>query len=336
MQTGDLFPSEPELCREFGVARMTVNKVVTELVRDGRLIRKQGKGSFVAEVPREHRVVNFLLPCTGYLTEQGAHLLRKIAFGVAEEARRRNLGIELIPVSPDNDPDHIDFAALEHLNSKSLIVIPSPWFYSLYPFLADRKCRTVLIDRQMRSRYPNSESAERFQILDYDMQEGIAGIIRRFYRQGCRRIALRTAFRKDRPVQYVAYSAEIKRLGLPELALFQPVFSLQVSDEERAELQAFGCDALIFDAFECCGLSGPDFASVVGIPAGLSYETIRFLPEDNQLQDNPPTTSIDARLLGIAALRMLLDPESPARRVLKAEYFPAGKKSSCGMVVNFI
>ena len=88
MRPGERFPSEPELCREFGVARMTVNKVVTELVRDGRLVRERGRGSFVAETSREHKVINYLLPCAGYLADPRTPFLRKIAFGIAEEARQ--------------------------------------------------------------------------------------------------------------------------------------------------------------------------------------------------------------------------------------------------------
>jgi len=42
-------PSESELCAEFGISRMTLRSVITELVRDGKLYRIQGKGTFVAE-----------------------------------------------------------------------------------------------------------------------------------------------------------------------------------------------------------------------------------------------------------------------------------------------
>lgn len=42
-------PSENELCEEFKVSRMTIRGVITELVRDDKLYRIQGKGTFVAE-----------------------------------------------------------------------------------------------------------------------------------------------------------------------------------------------------------------------------------------------------------------------------------------------
>ena len=335
MRPGERFPSEPELCREFGVARMTVNRVVTELVRDGRLVRQRGRGSFVAEVPREHRVVNYLLPCAGYLADPRAPFLRKIAFGIAEETRRRNLGMELIPVSPDNNQEHIDFSALEHLKETCLVVIPTGWFYAVFPFLVERKCKTVLIDRKMRSRYPNSKYAEQFKILDYDLGEAVEKAVLRLYRRGCRRIAFRTGYREDRPVQYVAYSEAVQHLGLPDLALFRKGISYKISAEEHVELKQLACDALIFDAFECGGLSGPDFATIFGIPAGLSYEVIRFRPEDNDLAENPPASGIDARQLGIAAVRMLLDPASPSREIMKLDFFPAKANKNRMAVVNF-
>lgn len=46
---GQIIPSELELCREYGISRMTVRAVITQLVNDGLLYRVQGKGTFVAE-----------------------------------------------------------------------------------------------------------------------------------------------------------------------------------------------------------------------------------------------------------------------------------------------
>jgi GntR family histidine utilization transcriptional repressor len=47
---GTRIPSENELVREFGAARMTVNRALRELASDGMLTRSQGRGTFVAEL----------------------------------------------------------------------------------------------------------------------------------------------------------------------------------------------------------------------------------------------------------------------------------------------
>jgi GntR family transcriptional regulator len=45
---GDLVPGEPELCRTFGVSRTTVRQALTELAREGLVVRERGRGTFVA------------------------------------------------------------------------------------------------------------------------------------------------------------------------------------------------------------------------------------------------------------------------------------------------
>jgi GntR family transcriptional regulator/GntR family frlABCD operon transcriptional regulator len=45
---GDLLPSENELCNTHNSTRMTVRKALQELVQDGYIYRKQGKGSIVS------------------------------------------------------------------------------------------------------------------------------------------------------------------------------------------------------------------------------------------------------------------------------------------------
>ncbi|MBI4790402.1 MAG: GntR family transcriptional regulator [Chloroflexi bacterium] len=46
---GDLIPTEQELCDKFQVSRITVRRAIDELVREGYLVARQGKGTFVAK-----------------------------------------------------------------------------------------------------------------------------------------------------------------------------------------------------------------------------------------------------------------------------------------------
>jgi len=49
---GDLLPSENELCSLHQVTRPTVRQALTQLVSDGYIIKRQGKGSIVRALPK--------------------------------------------------------------------------------------------------------------------------------------------------------------------------------------------------------------------------------------------------------------------------------------------
>ena len=50
--SGDLLPSENELCMRYNVARLTVRRSLEQLISDGFIIRHQGKGSIVKGAPK--------------------------------------------------------------------------------------------------------------------------------------------------------------------------------------------------------------------------------------------------------------------------------------------
>lgn len=67
---GQMIPSEKELCDAHGVSRITVREALKELVQSGYLIRKQGKGTFVA-TPTVEYILQSTFSLSKALEERG-------------------------------------------------------------------------------------------------------------------------------------------------------------------------------------------------------------------------------------------------------------------------
>jgi GntR family transcriptional regulator len=87
---GQLIPSERTLCLQCGISRITVRRCISELIHEGILYRKQGKGTFVARRKIKQglaRIVNFtqtvlalgMKPSTAILSVESTSALGEVA-----------------------------------------------------------------------------------------------------------------------------------------------------------------------------------------------------------------------------------------------------------------
>lgn len=75
---GARIPSEQLLCETYGVSRVTVRKAMLDLVQEGLLVRRQGKGTFVAKerIQRDlHQITSFSAACRQMGHTAGARLI---------------------------------------------------------------------------------------------------------------------------------------------------------------------------------------------------------------------------------------------------------------------
>lgn len=75
---GARIPSEQLLCDTYGVSRVTVRKAMLDLVQEGLLVRRQGKGTFVADerIRRDlHQITSFSTACAQKGHTAGAKLI---------------------------------------------------------------------------------------------------------------------------------------------------------------------------------------------------------------------------------------------------------------------
>ena len=59
LAVGDLLPSEAELCRTLNISRNTVRQAIGELEDEGLVVRKRGRGTFVADPATNRRGVRY-------------------------------------------------------------------------------------------------------------------------------------------------------------------------------------------------------------------------------------------------------------------------------------
>lgn len=154
MRIGDKFSTEHQLCDEFGVSRMTINRVIKTLEAQNYLKRVQGSGTYI-DRPAGDKPIIFLLPCPEYMLYDCTYPLRLVLYGAERQAADLGREVKGIWVSPSNSPDDIDFNKLQSIDEGTDVIIYSEWFKNTFEFIKKHCRKTVFISPNSNRVSPN-------------------------------------------------------------------------------------------------------------------------------------------------------------------------------------
>ncbi len=138
LNPGELLPSEAELCKAFNVSRSTVRQAIGSLEADGLVVRKQGRGTFVAE-PKMRRKTENVYSFTSEISSMGlTPSSTLIEFEVVDPTPDITKVLELS--SPDAKVYR--FARIRNVNGEPLILETSFYPQYIYPKLTRELLKT--------------------------------------------------------------------------------------------------------------------------------------------------------------------------------------------------
>ncbi len=321
LQEGARLASEMELCREFGVSRMTINKVIGELAKEGYVNRLRRWGTFVRRKQYPSRLITFLLPCPDsmLLNDYASAVRRHLLSGILRAVRETGMRLETIAVSPTNDPREIDLSCLRHLDENSLVIVSGIWYAKAFETLQSSGARVLLIDEQVAHTCRNEwKYAKNWLLSEMDNTTATCELVHQLYEKGCRRIAVISPYLFKGQPWLTGYLRAIQELGLPELTLNLPAPEAGLSDSDRAFLIDRHCDGvlLFMKHFRLVGdtvnavLRLPDFIRIGGMFYDAGYNFIR---------EPFPVFHFQHEYLGYDAVMRLLNESEP----LLKEYQPS-------------
>lgn len=162
LKHGDKIPAEPELSEQYNVSRITVRKAISDLVSEGYLIKKQGKGTFVSK-PKIQRKIEHLLSfseaCHANGMKASSIIIKREVIPPTENQR------ELLRLEDDDQVLYIQ--RVRSANGDPIMLENNYYPYNKFKFLCDENLDGSLYEL-LSKKYgitPNGSSGSSLEIV---------------------------------------------------------------------------------------------------------------------------------------------------------------------------
>ena len=190
LEPGDRFPSESFLRREFGISRMTLNRALNDLVKDGTLYFRLGSGRFVAE--KNCSRIYFILPL--YESRQGELRRRFIMHEFYDRfsllAKERGVVLTPLAASLTNRRNELDLEVFRKLPDGAKVILPGYWYSGLFELLHSKKCKVAFITPQSSFDFLYEEQLSGWFRMEYDLSGAVVLAMDELRRCGVKRAVL--------------------------------------------------------------------------------------------------------------------------------------------------
>jgi len=153
-QPGDQIPSEMELCDTYGISRTVVRQALRELESSNTIVKRKGKGTFVAKPKISEGLIQRLTGFYQDMVERGLEPITKVLFQDVTKANDKIAEYLDVPVGTDI----VEIQRLRHIHDEPIQIVTTYIPLALSPDLPN-------VDLTNRSLYEYLETVNGIKIF---------------------------------------------------------------------------------------------------------------------------------------------------------------------------